>query len=112
MPTLTNSARAAVARFMATGAKEYRGLRIGVRGMGCSGPSYAMTLEERAGEDDILIDCGAITLILDPLSAPMLAGTVVDFVEEDDRSGFTFANPNAASCHCGPGASASCASAC
>ncbi len=108
MLTLTESAQAAVAKFMTVGAKDYRGLRIGVNGMGCSGPSYAMLLEEAASEDDILVACGAVTVIVDSFSAPMLDGTVVDFVEEDDRSGFTFANPNTPSCHCGPGAAASC----
>ncbi|GAB6051993.1 iron-sulfur cluster assembly accessory protein [Magnetospira thiophila] len=110
MLTLTDSAQAAVSRFMEAGQKSYKGLRIGVTASGCSGNTYAMALEETATEDDILIECGAVTLILDPESAPLLSGMVVDFVESVEGRGFTFDNPNAAStCGCGKSFSSSCA---
>jgi iron-sulfur cluster assembly accessory protein len=102
MLSLTDSAQNAVARFMEGAEEPVTGLRISVTGGGCSGMQYAMALEPAAKEDDTVIECGAVKIFIDPMSAPMLSGVTVDFLDSMEGSGFKFVNPNAtASCGCG-----------
>jgi iron-sulfur cluster assembly accessory protein len=102
MLTLTPSAQKAVSRFIKTSEAPVEGLRISVTGGGCSGMQYGMMLEEAAKGDDTVVEIGDIKVFVDPLSAPLLKGLTVDFLDSMEGSGFKFENPNAgASCGCG-----------
>ncbi len=102
MITLTDSALAAVNRFMGNMDKPVAGLRIRVEGGGCSGFKYGLKLEESPAEGDQIVDFNGLTLLIDETSAPLLNGVTMDFVENMEGSGFTFTNPNATnSCSCG-----------
>lgn len=77
-------------------------LRVGVKGGGCSGFSYALDLTENKGENDEEFDCHGVKVICDPQSFIYLNGTTVDFKDEVMGRGFVFNNPNAShSCGCG-----------
>jgi iron-sulfur cluster assembly accessory protein len=77
-------------------------LRVFVVGGGCSGYQYGMALAENAEDDDMVIEEGGVTLLVDPESAPFLAGAEIDYVDDIMKSGFTIFNPNAVkSCACG-----------
>jgi iron-sulfur cluster assembly protein len=107
MITLTPTAQTAVERFIKGAAGPVAGLRIAISGGGCSGFQYGMSLEEKAAEDDVVVELGSIKLLVDPFSAPLLSGVTVDFVESLQGSGFKFVNPNASSsCACGSSFSA------
>lgn len=107
MITLTPKAQSAVENFIHGSASPVAGLRIAISGGGCSGFQYGMSLEEKAAEDDVVVECGAIKLLVDPFSAPLLNGVTVDFVDSLNGSGFKFENPNASnSCACGSSFSA------
>jgi iron-sulfur cluster assembly protein len=80
-------------------------LRMGVKGGGCSGFSYALDLTEHKGEQDEEWDIHGIKVICDPRSQLYLEGTTVDFKDEIMGRGFVFNNPNASgTCGCGSGA--------
>ncbi|MFA6014507.1 MAG: iron-sulfur cluster insertion protein ErpA [Gallionellaceae bacterium] len=107
MINMTPSAISAVERFIKGTDAPVAGLRIAISGGGCSGFQYGMTLEEAQNEDDTVLEYGAVKLLVDPLSAPLLEGVTVDFVDSLNGSGFKFENPNAsASCACGSSFSA------
>lgn len=107
MITLTPKAQSAVEKFIQGSASPVAGLRIAVSGGGCSGFQYGMSLEEQAAEDDMVVECGSVKLLVDPFSAPLLSGVTVDFVDSLNGSGFKFENPNASSsCACGSSFSA------
>jgi len=107
MITLTPKAQSAISNFIQGSATPVAGLRIAISGGGCSGFQYGMTLEEAKGEDDVVVECGGVTLFVDPFSAPLLSGVTVDFVDSLNGSGFKFENPNASSsCACGSSFSA------
>jgi iron-sulfur cluster assembly protein len=107
MITLTDTATQAVQHFIERSDVPIAGLRILISGGGCSGLQYGLRLEENVGSDDNVIDCGAIKVLLDPMSVGLLDGVQVDFVETIEGSGFQFNNPNAAStCACGQSFSA------
>lgn len=78
-------------------------LRVGVVGGGCSGFQYDLRPEETADEKmDSVTDQHGVKLVVDKKSALYLDGTIIDYFEDLNRSGFTFENPNAVkSCGCG-----------
>lgn len=83
------------------------GLRLGVRGGGCSGNSYFMEFCETESEGDHTFDSQGVKLVVDPKSLPLLAGTEIDFVTGLMGSGFKFNNPNVRhNCACGESFSA------
>jgi iron-sulfur cluster assembly accessory protein len=107
MISLTPNAISAVEKFIKGSDVPVAGLRIAISGGGCSGFQYGMSLEEAQNEDDTIVEFGAVKLLVDPLSAPLLEGVTVDFVDSLNGSGFKFDNPNAsASCACGSSFSA------
>jgi iron-sulfur cluster assembly accessory protein len=77
------------------------GLRVGVRGGGCSGFQYALALDERKNDDHVF-ETGGIPVLVDPASLQYVDGSTVDFTESFQGSGFEVSNPNVvASCGCG-----------
>ncbi len=83
------------------------GLRIMIVGGGCSGFTYDMDFDEKAGDDDWVFDFHGLKVYVDPMSYMYLDGTKIDYVESFSFSGFHFENPNAKStCGCGSSFSA------
>ncbi|MEX0778547.1 MAG: iron-sulfur cluster assembly accessory protein [Balneolales bacterium] len=81
-------------------------LRIGVKGGGCAGMSYALGFDKKNDEDEIIEDHG-IQVIVDKRHIMYLSGILVDFHDGLDARGFVFENPNASStCGCGTSFSA------
>jgi iron-sulfur cluster assembly protein len=77
------------------------GLRVGVRGGGCSGFQYALAFDEERDGDTVLTDKG-IRLLVDRPSLPYVKGSVIDFVDGLQGAGFKVDNPNViAACGCG-----------
>ena len=77
-------------------------LRVFVTGGGCSGFSYGFTFDETVAEDDAVIERDGVTMLIDPLSYPYLAGSEIDYKEDLQGSQFIVTNPNASStCGCG-----------
>jgi iron-sulfur cluster assembly accessory protein len=77
------------------------GLRVGVRGGGCSGFQYALALDDKH-DDDHVFDASGIPVLVDPASLQYVDGSTVDFTENFMGSGFEVSNPNVvASCGCG-----------
>lgn len=78
------------------------GLRIAVRGGGCSGFEYALDFENEVRDTDMVYQQGDLQVIVDPVSARYLQGTQIDYVFGMQGAGFKFINPNAlGTCGCG-----------
>ena len=78
------------------------GLRLMVKGGGCSGMLYDMKIVEGADEKDKIFEVKGVRVIVDPKSYLYLMGTQVDYVDSLAGAGFKFENPNARrSCGCG-----------
>ena len=77
------------------------GLRVAVRGGGCSGFQYALAFDEERDGDTIFMDQG-LRLLVDTPSLPYVHGSVIDYVESLQGAGFQVNNPNViAACGCG-----------
>jgi len=86
---------------------ESHGLRVGVKGGGCSGLSYVLGFDAEAKPNDKIFNMHGITVFIDPKSLFYLSGTQLDFQDGLNGKGFVFNNPNAAkSCGCGSSFSA------
>ena len=78
------------------------GLRVGVKGGGCSGFSYTLGFDAEAKEGDATIGDGEVKLFIDGKSLFYLSGTELDFSDGLNGKGFVFSNPNATkTCGCG-----------
>lgn len=78
------------------------GLRVAVRGGGCSGFEYALDFELEARETDIVLQYDDLAVYVDPISARYLDGTEIDYVLGATGAGFKFNNPQATgTCGCG-----------
>jgi iron-sulfur cluster assembly protein len=81
---------------------EDHGLRLGVKGGGCSGLSYVLAFDEKPKENDKIFTAHGVTVYIDPKSLFYLSGTVLDFSDGLNGKGFVFNNPQATkTCGCG-----------
>jgi iron-sulfur cluster assembly protein len=103
MITLTDKGAEKVQEFLGSqdAVAETAGLRVGVRGGGCSGFQYALAFDEQRGGDTVFEDKG-IRLLVDTQSLPYVSGSTIDFVDGLQGAGFQVDNPNViAACGCG-----------
>ena len=81
-------------------------LRVYAQEGGCCGVQYGMGFDAKQA-DDTVVAHGEVEVVIDPQSAPLLAGSVVDYVESPQGAGFKIENPNskkkAGGCDCGHG---------
>ncbi|GBD07107.1 Iron-sulfur cluster insertion protein ErpA [bacterium HR21] len=81
---------------------DHYGLRMGIRGGGCSGFSYVLGFDPQPRADDFVLDADGIPVFIDQRSAFYLMGVTLDFADGLLQRGFTFRNPNAVrTCGCG-----------
>jgi iron-sulfur cluster assembly protein len=77
-------------------------LRLGVRGGGCSGASYAIEFADKIRDRDHVFDFAGLRVVVDPKSLVYLRGSVLDYEVQLMQHGFKFKNPNeSSSCGCG-----------
>jgi len=81
---------------------ENHGLRISVKGGGCSGLTYNLGFDEKQNDADMVIEKDGVKLFVDGKSLFYLNGTELDFSDGLNGRGFVFNNPNAKkTCGCG-----------
>ncbi len=82
-------------------------LRIEVyQGGGCAcsgGYRYALSLEEKPSQADVVEEVGGLKVMAGKADADMIRGSKIDYIESLQRTGFKIENPNvhAEACGCG-----------
>jgi iron-sulfur cluster assembly accessory protein len=77
------------------------GLRVGVRGGGCSGFQYQLAFDDQHDGDAVFEDHG-LRILVDGPSLPYVDGSQIDYVDSLQGAGFQVNNPNVvAACGCG-----------
>lgn len=82
------------------------GLRVSAAAGGCCGPSYEIMIDDKAGDDDTIVEKNGAKLYLDSATTKTLDGAELGFVSDDRGEGFVIGFPNGApagnsSCGCG-----------
>jgi iron-sulfur cluster assembly accessory protein len=99
---ITDSAVNAIKNAIKEEGEEGDALRVSVVGGGCSGYQYNLDFDKEVRMGDIELKYDGVTVLIDPISAGYLKGTVIDFVSGLNGTGFKFNNPNAKrTCGCG-----------
>ena len=85
---------------------ESNGLRVGVKGGGCSGMTYILGFDKKEDTDEeFMID--GLRVFMNPSHQLYLFGMQVDYQDGLNARGFVFENPNATkTCGCGTSFSA------
>lgn len=77
-------------------------LRVGVKGGGCSGLSYAMDFDDVITDMDEVIDLNVMKVVVDKKSVLYLYGTQLEYSDGLNGKGFHWINPQASrTCGCG-----------
>jgi iron-sulfur cluster assembly accessory protein len=77
------------------------GLRVGVRGGGCSGFQYQLAFDEQR-DGDVTFEDHGLKILVDGQSLPYVDGSSIDYVDSLQGAGFQVNNPNVvAACGCG-----------
>ena len=99
--SITDIASEEVKKLIAKDDKPGIGLRLGVKGGGCSGLSYDLGFTPKE-DGDTVIDHEGFQVFMDPKSLIYLKGMELDYQGGLQGKGFVFVNPNAKStCGCG-----------
>lgn len=103
MITITDKGAEKVQEFLASQDADVSlaGLRVGVRGGGCSGFQYQLAFDEQR-ENDAVFESHGLKLLVDSESLPFVHGSTIDYEESLQGAGFKVSNPNVvAACGCG-----------
>jgi iron-sulfur cluster insertion protein len=102
MLTMTDQAVAKVQELLAKDDRAGYGLRVAVKGGGCSGFQYGLTWENEQKENDSILEFNGLRVFVDAMSNLYLDGVSIDYVDGLVESGFKIENPNATgTCGCG-----------
>jgi len=101
--SMTESAAIQIRKIINKEQSVANGIRVSVRGGGCSGLTYNLDLENEKKEGDRIFDGPSnIKLYVDKKSYLFLIGTILDWSDGLNGKGFEFSNPNATgTCGCG-----------
>ena len=100
---ITDTAATEIKKIGAKREKAPKGLRVGIRGGGCTGFSYLFEWSDtEARPEDQVFEKDGVKVFVDPKSMKFLDGMTLDFVTSMMGHGFKFENPNVKStCGCG-----------
>jgi iron-sulfur cluster assembly protein len=101
MITLSTTAREHIIR-MLENKPSVLGIRVGIKGAGCSGFSYVLEYVYFIEDYDTVVDCQQFILVIDEKSKVYLEGMEMQYTRRGLNEGFEFVNPNVKnSCGCG-----------
>ena len=84
------------------GITENVGVRVAVKGGGCSGLTYDLIITDQELESDKIVEQHGVKVMVDKKSYIYLVGTELEFSDGLNGKGFLFTNPNAKkTCGCG-----------
>lgn len=77
-------------------------LRIAINVGGCSGYNYKMSFTDKTNDNDKVLECDDVKVVIDNKSYLYLLGMTLDYEGGLNGQGFKFVNPNATrTCSCG-----------
>jgi len=108
MITITDVAADKIKEIMKAEGVPQAGLRVftGGGGCGCSGPTFEIAIDDKAGVGDTVVENKGAKLYIDAETAGKLGTAELGFISDERGEGFVIGYPNGApqggSCGCGP----------
>jgi len=108
MITITDVAADKIKEILKAEGVPQAGLRVftGGAGCGCSGPTFEIAIDDKAGDGDTVVENKGAKIYVDAETAKSLKGAELSFISDDRGEGFVLGFPNGApqggSCGCGP----------
>jgi iron-sulfur cluster assembly protein len=101
--TVTDPAAKKIRALAAKEGRDRAVLRVRVVAGGCSGFSYELGFVDGPGPDDVVVEASeGVRVLIDPRSAPIVAGSTLDLSTELLGGGLKMRNPQAVhECACG-----------
>ena len=100
--TVSDKAARKIAQLATKEGRDDAVLRLRVVAGGCSGFSYRLLFEDGPGAGDAVIRAGEVRVVVDPASAPIVRGSMLDLDEDLMGGGLRVRNPQAVhECSCG-----------
>lgn len=95
MITLTDNAAKQIKTLIVSQGAAGKSLRVYVEGGGCcSGPKYGLAFDNKQADDEVFEQDG-VQVVVDPESAGVLSGSVIDYVVSSQGEGFQIKAPRA-----------------
>lgn len=108
MITITDVAADKIKEILKAEGVPQAGLRVftGGGGCGCSGPTFEIAIDDKAGDGDTVVENKGAKIYVDAETAGKLGGAELGFISDERGEGFVIGYPNGApqggSCGCGP----------
>jgi iron-sulfur cluster assembly protein len=101
--TVTEAAASKARALAARDGQPDAALRVRVTAGGCSGFSYALSLEDDPADgDQVVLGPGGLRVLIDQASAPIVMGSTLEYQESMMGGGLKMVNPQAKhECACG-----------
>ena len=100
--SMTDDAAIYLSNLMEKDGKAGFGLKVGVKGGGCSGLQYELTFEDEPAKGSKVYESSGLKIFVDLKSYFYLRGLTLDYSGGLNGKGFVFMNPNASkTCGCG-----------
>lgn len=112
MVTVTPDAAKFITDLLAKNKKTGYGIKIYLAGMGCSGPQFGMSFQEKAADGEKVLKCDGFDFFYDDETAEALEPCIIEFVDDPNfGTGLTIRDPNA-HCSCGDSCGSGCGGGC
>jgi iron-sulfur cluster insertion protein len=91
--SLTNPAQLKMAELIGQVEEDIAGVRVYAMPGGCSGVSFGMTFTDQINDNDGVLECEGVKVVVDMNSMNFLRGVEIDFVDRGDGAAtFVFNN--------------------
>lgn len=111
MVTISEEAAEKIKEILKAENMSHAGLRISAGASSCCGPQYEISIDEKTGDGDTVVEKSGAKLFLDADAAKALDGAEVGFINDERGQGFVLSFPNkdlSGGCGCGPDTGGSC----
>ncbi|MDV0446430.1 Iron-sulfur cluster insertion protein ErpA [Methanosarcinaceae archaeon Ag5] len=98
MVTITDEAITALNGVLDEQNKKDHYLRVFIAGLGCSGPSYGLSLDNEIGSDDKTTEIKGVKFVYEGELEKTIENLVIDYIDNEMGTGFIVEDPTAMQC--------------
>lgn len=109
MINISDEAAAKIKEILKAENMSHAGFRISTGASSCCGPQYEISIDDKTGTGDSVVEKSGAKIFLDADATKALDGAVIDFINDERGAGFVVSFPDrdapSGGCGCGDGGS-------